>query len=574
MTQLDRRKRLPETWCWGTIGDPVVATLIMGQSPPGNTYNIERRGLPFFQGKADFGDSFPTERVWCTAPKKIAEEGDILLSVRAPVGPANVAARQCCIGRGLAVIRGSRTALTLYLYYWLKSIEGWLSDQGEGSTFTAIGKERIERLEVPLPPIPVQERIVEILQKADEIRRKRKEAHDLVDKILPSLFLEMFGDPATNPKNWDSTSLAQVLDVCEAGVWGPEAIEENGGYRILRSTNMPLDGRMDFTDVAVRAVAKERAKRYVLEDGDILLNRSSGSREHIGKLSLFRQPDGDEHPYSFSNFVQRLRVKKGRTLPEYLFYFLRTKFARTNLQRAHATSSGLRNINMTEYLKQPILVPPLNLQQHFARVAKQHEATWFSTKAALDNGHRILSSLMEKAFTGELTAEWEAANSGWIAEQQTLQERLPRFLLLALLAEKAKRAGRSSATVLVTALMKYVFLLQMEGNAVQRRIYHFIPYHYGPFAKDLYSDLEKLQEDGLVQMDQDAVEDKIKITLTKTERIAVVLAAIPEDLKQDVKNIIESYGDLDHNALLGVVYEKYPAFTKNSRLKRKNRDSK
>jgi len=139
-------------WTEARLGEQGIATVVMGQSPPGSTYNSTGEGLPFYQGKADFGDTHPTPRVWCTGPKKLAEPGDILLSVRAPVGPTNIAMGQFCIGRGLAAIRGEKRVLTEYIYLWFKKIEAWLSSQGEGSTFKAIGKDRIEELSIAVPP--------------------------------------------------------------------------------------------------------------------------------------------------------------------------------------------------------------------------------------------------------------------------------------------------------------------------------------------------------------------------------------------------------------------------------------
>jgi len=469
------------------------------------------------------------------------------------------------------VLRAGPSLLPDYLFYYLrqKSVVQAAVDSFSGTS----GRQRVppqfwEALSIPLPPLAVQERIVQILQKADEIRRKRQEALALADKILPSMFLDMFGDPGSNPKGWDSFPLEQVLDACEAGVWGPEVTEEEGGFRILRSTNMPLDGRVDFSDVAVRAVGRERATRFVLEEGDILLNRSSGSKQHIGKVSLFRQPVGDEHPYLFSNFVQRLRVKKARVVPEYLFYFLRTEFARTNLRRAHATSSGLRNINMTEYVRQPVLVPPLNLQEHFARVAKQHETTRSSAQVAMGEASRILSALMDRAFTGELTAEWEAANAKVICQRQVLEEQVPRLLALDILAEKAGSAAPTApeAGLLLTAMMKLLFLVQMKGSA-RRRFYHFVPYHYGPFAKELYDDLERLQQEGLVRIEQ-ADEDKTRLLLADAERAGQMVAQLPEDLRQDVRAVLDEYGGLTHNQLLARVYKEFPAYARKSRLRR------
>ncbi|MFN3919515.1 MAG: hypothetical protein ACK4JF_04415 [Methylohalobius sp.] len=154
------------------------------------------------------------------------------------------------------------------------------------------------------------------------------------------------------------------------------------------------------------------------------------------------------------------------------------------------------------------------------------------------------------------------------AEQQAWYERIPRLLLLALIAEKARRA-RHSAEVLVTALMKYVFLLQMEGNASRRRFYRFIPYHYGPFAKEVYTELEKLKEEGLITVHEDREEEETRIRLTNPTRVEQAIGELPEDLKEDIVSIIEAYGELDHGALLERVYEKYPAYAKKSWLRRR-----
>jgi type I restriction enzyme S subunit len=97
---------IPSYWKWAHVED--IAHLEMGQSPSSEFYNQGREGLPFYQGKADFGKINPTPRHWCTAPTKLAQDGDILISVRAPVGPTNIATEACCIGRGLAALRPFR----------------------------------------------------------------------------------------------------------------------------------------------------------------------------------------------------------------------------------------------------------------------------------------------------------------------------------------------------------------------------------------------------------------------------------------------------------------------------------
>lgn len=153
---------LPEGWISAPLAD--LAWIEMGQSPESSSYNSTGAGLPFFQGKAEFQKIFPEIRKWCTAPTKIVEGGDILLSIRAPVGPTNIAPQKSCIGRGLAGIRGDAGVSQNYLYYFFKSIEPWLSEQGTGSTFSAISGQFVRGITLPVAPSSEQTRIVETLE--------------------------------------------------------------------------------------------------------------------------------------------------------------------------------------------------------------------------------------------------------------------------------------------------------------------------------------------------------------------------------------------------------------------------
>src|SRR3989337_815218 len=112
---------LPKGWVWTRLGE--VSEIILGQSPPSSTYNKNGNGLPFYQGKLEFGNIYPTPQKWCTAPKKIAEKEDVLISVRAPVGPTNISPERCCIGRGLAAIRGLGGIETLFILYLMRAFE-------------------------------------------------------------------------------------------------------------------------------------------------------------------------------------------------------------------------------------------------------------------------------------------------------------------------------------------------------------------------------------------------------------------------------------------------------------------
>ena len=149
---------IPNGWQHCVLPD--FAYIVMGQSPPSSTYNRSGDGLPFFQGKAEFGDLYPTVNMYCSQPNKIAKQNATLLSVRAPVGPTNLAQQDCCIGRGLAAIHPYGGITPKFLLYLFRSIEPEISGKGTGSTFKAITKSFVEGLRFGLPPLPEQHRIV------------------------------------------------------------------------------------------------------------------------------------------------------------------------------------------------------------------------------------------------------------------------------------------------------------------------------------------------------------------------------------------------------------------------------
>lgn len=181
---------LPDGWHWVRLGE--VCKIIAGQSPPGSTYRTIPEGLPFFQGKVDFGLLNPVPRVWCVEPNKIALPGDILISVRAPVGPTNVADVKCCIGRGLAAIRCGGDSDRDFILSALRRFESKLIEKGSGSTFEAISRDDLEQLSIPLPPLDEQKRIAGVLrEQMAAVEKARAAAEEELQAInaLPAALL-------------------------------------------------------------------------------------------------------------------------------------------------------------------------------------------------------------------------------------------------------------------------------------------------------------------------------------------------------------------------------------------------
>lgn len=458
-----------------------------------------------------------------------------------------------------------------FVAYYLRTPQfvHYAVQQASGTKMPRVGPQQLLKASLPVPPLPVQERIVQILQKADEVRHKRGEALDVADKILPSIFNQMFGDPTSNPKGYQRTTIGDVTSLVTSG-YTPRGGARNyveDGPCLIRSQNVRML-HLDLTDCARISMGTfEEMARVRIVPGDVLLNITGAS---IGRVAW---ADSEIPPACVNQHVCIIRAKKDVVAPEYLAYCLATPWYQHII--LSAPGSAQTGFNHARVRALEMLVPPIPIQTAFVMQVQALRETRDKCVAAMDDAEKGFQGILALAFTGELTADWETGNADHIVAQQALSERVPRLLVLALLMEKVKHASWPGAEVLVTALMKYAFLLQMESNGGRRRLYHFVPYHYGPFAKELYSDLQALQDEGLVHVDNDSDEDRTKITVPDPARADLELTELPDDLKEDVATIIETYGNLDHNALLKAVYEKYPAYAKKSLLlrgvKRKSR---
>ncbi|MBI2548159.1 restriction endonuclease subunit S [Candidatus Woesearchaeota archaeon] len=178
-------------WPSVLLGDEKFFEMIMGQSPPSELYNRDGIGLPFLQGNAEFGDLHPSPTIYCSKPLKVAKEGDILISVRAPVGEVNMANTDCCIGRGVGAIRAKDGVDSQFLFFYLKSVNSKLDSISGGSTFKAITKNQLEKLEVFLPPITEQKKISLMLSTIDKKLSIQKSKKSKLESIKKSLMNDL-----------------------------------------------------------------------------------------------------------------------------------------------------------------------------------------------------------------------------------------------------------------------------------------------------------------------------------------------------------------------------------------------
>lgn len=352
-----------------------VAELIMGQSPPSSYYNETGEGLPFFQGKADFGPRHPRERVYCSSPRKIAEPGDILMSVRAPVGPVNLADRECCIGRGLAAIR-AREIDSEFLYFNLLYAEELIAGLGSGSTFHAINRTQLASVEVNEPEFDRtdQRKIAGVLSLVQRAIEQQERLIALTTELKKSLMHKLFteglrGEPQKQteigpvPESWVVAALESVAVALDYGT-SVKCESGKAGVPVLRIPNV-AGGSIDLSDLKYGQPKPHEIGQLRLLDGDLLFVRTNGVKENAGRCALYR---GELEECYFASYLIRVRVDTSKVLPAFVDEYARTETGRSYLSgRAIRTADGKFNINSGTLKRVLLPLPSIEDQEEIAR---------------------------------------------------------------------------------------------------------------------------------------------------------------------------------------------------------------
>lgn len=327
----------------------------MGQSPDSESYNIEHNGFPFYQGNADFGRIHPMVRVWCSAPKKLAKAGDILISVRAPIGALNIADCDCCIGRGLAAITPDATcADTMFLFYALYASVAELQRRGTGSTFKAISKNALSNLLLPSYCLEEQKEISAVLQQVDHLISLRQRQAEKLDELVKARFVEMFGDPVLNCQGFPVRTIGELTTEVKYGTSKPAV--EGGKYPYLRMNNLTIDGKLDLHDLKQIDVDTSEFEKCVVRKGDVLFNRTN-SAELVGKTAYY----GLDEEMIIAGYIIRVRVNN-LILPQYLSFYMNMPFMKQRIRSMAKGAVNQANINSKELKSIKVIVPPLEVQ--------------------------------------------------------------------------------------------------------------------------------------------------------------------------------------------------------------------
>ena len=385
-------------WETKTIGD--VCEVIAGQSPEGKFYNAEGKGMPFYQGKKDFGDKFieaPT--TWTTQTTKIAKEGDILMSVRAPVGPVNFATDEVCIGRGLAAIRCSDELNRTFLFYQLWHLQPEIAGR-EGAVFASINKAEIEALPLAYAPLPEQQRIVGLLDEAFEglatakanAEKNLKNARALFESHLQSVFMQ-------RGVGWVEKKLGDVFEIGSSKrimetEWTSSGVPFYGGKEIVK---LAKSGLVVSNAYISDEKYQEYASKYDMPRKDDILITARGT---IGVGYIVKE--GDRFYYKDGNIISM----RGKTPinPHFVLYAFRSNVVADQFGELSGTT--VRHLPIEKAKELVLRLPGFAAQNAVVEGIREIEAETQRLAHLYERKHAALEalkkSLLHQAFAGEL----------------------------------------------------------------------------------------------------------------------------------------------------------------------------
>ncbi|WP_270831135.1 restriction endonuclease subunit S [Aeromonas sp. QDB03] len=378
---------------WNVVKLSTVCNIDMGSAPKGSTYVELGEGVPLIAGAADYGEVFPQPKKSTLDPTKLCEKGDIILCVRATIGDLNWADKTYCLGRGVAGLRAHDEKLDAkYLWYFIRSIENELYLNSTGSTFPQINKKVIESIQIPLPQLETQKKIAAVLEKADQLRKDCLQMEQDLNSLAQSVFIEMFGDPITNPKGLELKCISYVANVI-TGNTPSRAKSEYYGSDIEWIKSGNINTPSDYLTMAEEYLSeKGKAVGRTVGAGSVLMTCIAGSPECIGNIAI------TDRNVAFNQQINALVPKKNILNTEFLYVLLKVgkkiiQAASTNSMKGMISKSKLEAIRLPfpNYIKQCEFS---DIYCKLQKIVKEQEQQVFETEL-------MFNALMQKTFNGE-----------------------------------------------------------------------------------------------------------------------------------------------------------------------------
>jgi len=342
--------------------------------------------------------------------RKITEEGlescaasllpvdSVLFSSRAPIGHVAINKKPMATNQGFKSLIPKRAMVDPnFLYYWLRGNREYLESLGNGATFKELSKSVFSKVKIPLPPLEEQRRIADILDRADALRRLRRESLARLDELTRSIFLDMFGDPATNPKGWPVRNFASLLRVSLRNGLSPS----HGGKVIGKVLTLSAITGDRFDDTAWKesTFVSIPPLEQSVDAQDFLICRGNGNLHLVGRGYF---PLKTMKNITFPDTMIAAKMNEMLAEKGYIQNIWSTDYIRGQIERFARTTNGTYKINQGMIEKILIPLPPLPLQQEFARRVEAVERLKDGQREHLARLDELFASLQHRAFRGEL----------------------------------------------------------------------------------------------------------------------------------------------------------------------------
>ncbi|MCB2203476.1 restriction endonuclease subunit S [bacterium] len=331
---------------------------------------------------------------------KLIPSGTLLLSFKLSLGKRAITAFDLYTNEAIAaLIDLDKTRIDQTFLYWALGVidYGVLVDRAaKGKT---LNKAKLRKIRIPLPPLAEQKRIAGILDAADALRAKRRESIEQLDALLQSTFLEMFGDPVTNPKGWEYLTGDVVFSELKYGTSRKSIdVPVVDSMPVLRIPNI-LGGQIDWSDLKYTVPNTNELKNLLLVKDDLLFVRTNGNPDYIGRCARY---DGSR-PSLFASYLIRGRIRAPESvLSEFLKHQIEFPTYRHEVRREARTTAGNYNLSTAGIRKFTFVVPPVKMQQKFVDTVVVCQKQKNSLASHLDELDTLFDSLQQRAFNGEL----------------------------------------------------------------------------------------------------------------------------------------------------------------------------
>ena len=349
-------------------------------------------------------------------PRKLTEAGlrscaatllpvrSVLFSSRAPIGHVAINTVPMATNQGFkSFVPKAGQVVPEFLYWWLRYNRAYLESLGNGATFKEVSKAIVSRVEIALPPLEEQRRIAAILDQAETLRTQRRQALAHLDTLTQSLFLDMFGDPVANPKNFVQGVLGDVCDLFNGYAFKSDDYVEVSNTLNCRMSNIRPNGEFDieYHPKYLPDNYAEEYKRFLLRDGDVIIAMTDMASE-VKILGVPTIVDTKGKAVLLNQRVGKLLLRDRVDIDiPFLRQLLAQKYVKSFYQKF--ASGGVQiNLGKSDLLSVPIVLPPLALQQTFATRVQAIEALKTTHRAALAQLDALFASLQQRAFAGEL----------------------------------------------------------------------------------------------------------------------------------------------------------------------------